>query len=89
MSPDDYLISYRQLIHDESKIGWWLWIERECPQHVEYIHSRVQPKGGDRHAAANVLSRCHARQQVESKGVCVIDSQGRFQDVHAQEDTGL
>ena len=89
MAPDDYLISYRQLIHDESKIGWWHWVGRECPQHLEYLHSRLSPKGGDKHAASAVLRACNASVEVTSPSVCILDSQGRFQDVHPEEDPRL
>ena len=87
MSPDDYLISYRQLIHDESKIGWWHWVLRECPKHVEYLHSKLRPKGDDTHAAANVLRQCRAGKQVEGESLTLGNVEEWFPHVHAQKDT--
>ncbi len=89
MKPDDYLISYRQLIHDESRIAWWYWLYGECPEHFEWIFSKLNPKGGDRNAALHVQRRHRAGKQIEGESLTLANVRQWFPHVYPEEDPRL
>jgi hypothetical protein len=89
MKPEDYLISYRQLIHDESRIAWWHWLFQERRDLIEWAFSKINPRGADRHTALQLQRRNRAGQQVEGESLTLANVRQWFPDVYPEEDAGL